>query len=269
MSEDNHSVSLEMLESQLTYAEDKVSAALLKRAQAAKHLRDAQRANGDPLAMTLISALARLEMLYNGQNQHELLVRWASEFPLDMKLFGLEHIHVSGAEPLKIWDCARAVFGHLIPMTFKADHRDVLAQCIEKDGHAGVLGWITLAGSGQWWPILNETRYHDLRITGSWPIISKEKPYAAIVARGPLANSVRGKTLLIAHDDSHRLEKVCAEIQLPATELSRARSLVLFETSSSISETDPRLKEARRAGLESMRVVGRLPHHPADAANDD
>lgn len=269
MNEDNHIVSLDMLEAQLTGAEDRVSAALLKRAQAAKHLRDALRSDGDPLSMTIMSALTRIETLYDGQNQHELLVRWASEFPLDTRLFGLEHVQVSGAEPVKIWDHARAIFGHLVPMTFKTDYRDVLTHCIENTGRAGVLGWITLAGSGQWWPTLNETKYHDLRITGSWPIISKEKPYAAIVTRGPLANTVRGKSLIIAHDDLHRLDKVCAEIGLPATELSRARSLVLFETSASISESDARLKMARTAGLESMRVVGHLPHHPTDAANDD
>lgn len=259
MSEEHSSVSLEMLKTRLTSAEADVLTALSKRTLAAQHLRTAMMGDGNQLAMTILGCLERLAEQSRTHDPAELKLRWGIEFQLEMLQVGLERVLVSGSEPLRIFDTARSIFGLQIPMSFEADMRDTLTACAEDEATVGVLGWMTLAGSGQWWPSLNESRYHNLRIIGGWPVFGAEAPYAAVVTKGPLSLAGCDKTILIAHDDHLRLKKIMAEVELNPTEYSRARSLVLFELPMSIAENDPRLKEARSLGLDGLRVVGRLP----------
>ncbi|MAP95259.1 MAG: hypothetical protein CMK07_09950 [Ponticaulis sp.] len=269
MSEDKQGVSLEMLETRLNTAEANVVSALKARSVASRHLLMALQGEGNTIAMTVVSSLSRLARQAKATDQSQLLLRWGVEFLIDMHVSGLEQVCVSGAEPIRIFDQARSMFGHQIPMQFEKDPRDTLQSCADKDSCVGVLGWMTQAGSGQWWPMLNESKYHDLRIIGGWPIVLADAPYAAIVARGPLADTPNTRTLLMAHDDHLRLKKIFGELGLYPHELSRARSLVLFEISESMAESDPRLTAAREAGLDGLRVVGSLPAFVAQAANDD
>ena len=261
MSDDNHTVSLEMLRAHLAAMESNVEQALQKRRQAARNLRAVLAANSEPLAISILSSLDGLSAS-DGDFKGGLLQRWAAEFPDDMDLCGLRKVSVSGSEPLRIWDQARAIFGHAVSMSFDADHREALTACIDQPGCVGVLGWMTLAGSGQWWPILNETRYHDLRIVGAWPVKGSDTPYAAIIARGPLGTEAGTSTILMAHDDHHKVSRIFSDLELDVREFGRARSLVLFEVQVRMSENDPRLKAAKLAGLDGLRVVGALPAYP-------
>lgn len=259
MSDDHKSVSLDMLETRLRDAENDLVSAIKKRATAGDHMRAALKGNGDAVAMGVLTGLERLLRQSARMDDAELMLRWNVEFQVDMFNAGLQKVIVSGSEPLRIWDQARNMFGHAVPMQFDKDQRENLTLCADSEGTVGVMGWMTSAGSGQWWPILNETRYHDLRIIGAWPIFSDETPYAAIVAKGPLAELDGCRTLMIAHDDHHKVERIFAGLDLEITELSRARTLVLFEAPKSIAEDDPRLAAARTAGLDGLRVVGSLP----------
>ncbi|MAK61396.1 MAG: hypothetical protein CMK09_10485 [Ponticaulis sp.] len=259
MSEETPSVSLDMLATRLGKAEDELLVALEKRTMAAKYLRDALEGDGNPLSMAIITSLERMALQGQTGNLDELLLRWAVEFQMVMADVGLERVFVTGSEPLRIFDQARSIFGHRVPMSFEKDPRDTLTFCLEQPSTAGVLGWMTQAGSGQWWPALNESRYHDLRIIGGWPVIGGEAPLAAIVSKGPLTRTTTGHSVLMAHDDQHRLKRIFSDLELETSEFARARSLVLFKLSVSLSETDPRLTSARSAGLDGLRVVGTLP----------
>lgn len=259
MSVDTPSVSLDMLSTRLGTAEDELLTALNKRTLAAKHLRDALTGEGNPLSMSIITSLERMARQGQTLAAADLLIRWGVEFPLDMREAGLERVLVTGAEPLRIFDQARSIFGHQVSMTFEKDPRDTLTFCLEQDATVGVLGWMTQAASGQWWPALNESRFHGLRIIGGWPVLGGEAPLAAIVSKGPLDKTETGHSVLIAHDDQHKLQRIFGELDLQTDEFARARSLVLFKTSVSLPENDPRLKAARTAGLDGLRVVGTLP----------
>lgn len=268
MSEDTQGVSLDMLETRLKEAEAELVTAMKKRALASTHLRSAMNQTGSPVAMGIVAALDRFTRQAATTNHHELLLRWAVEFQVDLFEAGLEKVCVSGSEPLRIWDQARNLFGHQVPMQFDNDQRENLNRCADEPGTVGVLGWMTSAGSGQWWPTLNESRYQDLRIIGSWPVLDEAQPYAAIVARGPIAELPGCRTLLMSHDDHHRVQRIFKEMDLQVNELSRARSLVMFEVPASLPEDDARVAAARTAGLDGLRVVGSLPGH-VHAANDD
>ena len=256
MSEDRNRVSLDMLKARLSSAEDDVVSALQKRVTASRHLRNALSGDGHPVAMGITAALERLTEQALTRNHDELLLRWTVEFQLDMFDLGVEQVFVSGTEPLRIFDFARQMFGHNIPMHFDTDARETLSSLIDRPESVGIMGWMAHAGAGQWWPVLNETRYHSLRIVGSWPVIGADAPYAAILSRGPLEPTRSGRSLLIAHDDHHRLQRIVQGLEFNVKELARARSLVLFELDTMIEENDPRLKEGRAAGLDGLRVVG-------------
>lgn len=267
MSDEKKSVSLDMLKTRLKSAEADLVTAMRMRARASHHYRSAVSINANTLAMTIVAGLERLNQQAQSTDISELLLRWATEFQVDAVDAGLQRVLVGGAEPLRIWDHARHIFGHQIPMSFESDQREIVTHCAEETGTVGVLGWMTQAGSGQWWPVLNESRFHDLRIVGAWPGFLNEAPYAAIIARGPVNESAGSRTLLIAHDDHHRLQKIFTEQELRVKELARARSLVLFETAVTLSEDDGRLQDARKAGLDGLRVVGSLPGTFAAASN--
>lgn len=260
MSEDNHSVSLDMLVSQLQTVEHTVSEALAKRRQISSRLGEILSNSADPIATSILASLDRL-VYFSRQEDTAALRIWASAFPDDMAERGLEKVIVSGSEPLRIWDHARAIFGHRVHMLFDNDPREVLTQCIEHNNCVGVLGWMTLAGSGQWWPVLNESRYHDLSIIGAWPVTGNETPYAAIIAKGPISAEAGSSTIFIAHDDHHKVDKIFGEMELTVREFGRARSLVLFETTERLKADDPRIKAARASGLDGLRIVGALPRY--------
>ncbi len=260
MSEDKHSVSLEMLFSQLNLIDTNMRDLLKKRHATSFQLLKLLAGDDNLTSASTLSSLQQLAILDDAA-QTLSLRSWASSFTGDIAASGLEKVLVSGAEPLRIWDQARALFGHDIQMTFDADPREALTYCADHENSAVVLGWMTLAGSGQWWPVLNESKFHNLRIMGVWPVCHDKAPYAAVIGHGPLNTPVGNSTLLIAHDDHHKVSKIFGDIDLIVNEFGRARSLVLFEINERIAEGDPRLKAAKIAGLDGLRVVGALPRY--------
>lgn len=260
MSDESRSVNLDMLKTQQSAADTHLDEAIMNRAVAAKHLRQLIDPKFNPISCGILAALDALSARRNA-NPFLALQGWAASFPCDMLDAGLKRVLLSGSEPLRIWDQARALFGHQVTMSFDGDSREVVTRCNEEDGCVGVLGWPTVAGSGQWWPVLNETRFHDLRIVGAWPVMGAETPGVAVIGHGPLSISVGKSTLLMAHDDHHRLERIFTDMGFITRILGRARSLVLFEIPGRLPEDDGRLKAARTAGLDGLRVVGALPQH--------
>lgn len=260
MSEENHSVSLDMLKSQLATMETHLVEALSKRAQAARHLLDIVAHDANAQATAILSGLETLADL-PADAQKKALKTWPASFPADMESCGLAKVYVSGSEPIRVWDQARAIFGHSVPMHFDNDPREVLTHCMDQENTVAVLGWMTLAASGQWWPVLNESRYHDLKIIGAWPVAGPDTPYAAIVGRGPIPADIGRSTILMAHDDHHKVSRIFSEFDLHVREFGRARSLVLFEIPARLSDNDTRIKAAKTAGLDGLRVVGALPDY--------
>lgn len=260
MSDDNHSVSLDMLHSQLTTLDGILKETLRKRRTVNRQLQDLLTGKNNPLAVSVLSSLQKLSVLKDDDQTSALQV-WPSVFPGDAMSAGLQRVFVSGSEPLRIWDQARALFGHDVAMSFETDPREALNFCADQPNAILVLGWMTLAGSGQWWPVLNESRFHHLKITGVWPVCKTCSPYAAVVGHGPLNEPIGRSTVLIAHDDHHKVSRIFAEFDLKVHEFGRARSLVLFEVDERIAEDDARIKAAKSAGLDGLRVVGALPRY--------
>ena len=260
MSEDNHSVSLDMLYSQLSKIDSGITELFKKRRLTKRQLTELMAGGDNVLTANILTSLQKLstESAENGEDALEI---WRSTFPTDIRQTGLKKVLVSGSESLRIWDQARALFGHDVPMSFENDPREALTLCADQPDCIVVVGWMTLAGSGQWWPVLNETRFQHLRISGVWPVSKDLPPYAAIVGHGPLNTPAGHATILIAHDDHHRVSRIFSEFDLKVFEFGRARSLVLFEIDGRLTDEDPRVKAAKVAGLDGLRVVGALPRY--------
>ena len=110
--------------------------------------------------------------------------------------------------------------------------------------------------------MLNESRFHDLKIVAGWPALPTTTPgipQVAIVGRLPIESSGDDEMLASAHDDHWTAEKLLAEVGLKAEVVTRARSLALIRIAEYVAPDDRRIELARLAGLDALRVVGVRP----------
>lgn len=255
MTDQTDPLNVDMLRTQIAALDETMQEALARRTRLVGHLAPLIGDGANNLATVIMDGLGE-EVLSEGTHVQS---GWSNAFALATQAAGLAKVMVSHSEPLRIWDSARAIFGHDVPMLHDSDPREVLSAVVEQHDTVGVLGWMPSAGSGQWWPILNESRYHTLRIIGAWPVADQEGPFSAVVANGPLSVKTGRKTIFIAHDDQHKVGRIFSEFDLTVKEFGRARSLVLFEVDERMADDDARIKGARMGGLDGLRIVGALP----------
>jgi hypothetical protein len=175
---------------------------------------------------------------------------------------GLKAVYVAGGDVTLTLEAGRSYFGFgpdLIPLV---GIRDALERVATETGALACLPWPEHAGSGQWWPMLNESRFGDLMIGCGWPSLPgrlEEGPRVAIVGRIPMESSGDDDTLATAHDDHWTADKLLAGVGIKAEVVARARSLALIRMSEFVAPDDRRIALAKAAGLDGLRVIGVRP----------
>lgn len=175
---------------------------------------------------------------------------------------GLKAVYVAGGDVALTLEAGRSYFGFgpdLVPLV---GVRDALERVSTEQGSLACLPWPEHAGAGQWWPMLNESRFQDLVIGCGWPSLpghAEEGPRVAIVGRIPLEPSGDDDTLATAHDDHWTADKLLGEVGLKAEIVARARSLALIRIAEFVAPDDRRIAMAKAAGLDGLRVIGVRP----------
>lgn len=175
---------------------------------------------------------------------------------------GLRAVFVAGGDVTLTLEAGRSYFGFgpdLIPLV---GIRDALERTVSEPGSLACIPWPEHAGSGQWWPMLNESRFQDLRICCGWPSLPgrvEEGPRVAIVGKVALETSGDDDTLATAHDDHWTAERLLNEVGLKAEVVARARSLALIRMPEFVAPDDRRIALAKAAGLDGLRVIGVRP----------
>lgn len=156
----------------------------------------------------------------------------------------------------------RGYFGFGAHMVQTVEIRDALEKASETPGIIAVLPWPEHAGAGQWWPMLNEHRFHDLSIVAGWPSLpgsGGDIPRVAIVGRLPIEPSGDDEMLATVHDDAREAERLIKKHVVDCEVTARARSLALVRLKGYVAPDDRRLDAARQAGLDGLRIVGVRP----------
>jgi len=172
---------------------------------------------------------------------------------------GLKAVYVAGGDITLGVEAARGYFGfgpNIVPLV---GVRDALDRADSMPGALAVVPWPEHAGSGQWWPMLNENRFKELAIVAGSPAVSGVGPRMAIVGKLTPEASGEDDMLATAHDDTHSAERWLAEAGISGDVVARARSLILIRFNEFIAPDDRRLEFARKAGLDGLRIVGVRP----------
>lgn len=175
---------------------------------------------------------------------------------------GLKSVYVAGGDVTLSVEAARGYFGFAPNVVPLVGIRDALERTVAQQGALACVPWPEHAGAGQWWPILNENKFHPLVIVGGWPSLPgspDETPKIAIVGRLSVEASGEDDTLAMAHDDHWTADKRLQELGLKAEVVARARSLALIRIPEFVAVDDRRIDLARKAGLDGLRIVGVRP----------
>lgn len=175
---------------------------------------------------------------------------------------GLKSVYVAGGDIAHSLEAARGYFGFAPNLVPVVEIREALERAMDQQGVISCLPWPEHAGSGQWWPMLNEGRFRSLSIVAGWPSLPGSPsvtPKMAVIGRIGMESSGDDDTLATAHDDQHRAERLLAEFDLQAEVVARARSLALIRIKEFVSVDDRRIDLARREGLDGLRIVGVRP----------
>ena len=175
---------------------------------------------------------------------------------------GLKAVFVAGADVSLTLACGRGYFGFGPDLQPVVGIRDALERVMTIPGTLACVPWPEHAGGGQWWPMLNESRFQDLKIVAGWPALpgaTPGLPQVAIVGRLPIEPSGDDEMLATAHDDQWTAEKLLQEVGLKAEVVTRARSFALIRIAEYVAPDDRRIDLARLAGLDGLRVVGVRP----------
>jgi hypothetical protein len=175
---------------------------------------------------------------------------------------GLKQVFVAGGDVSLTLEAGRSYFGFgpdLVPLV---GVRDALERTIATPSTLACIPWPETPGAGQWWPMLNESRYQDLMIVAGWPSLPGNPSDAlrvAIVGKVPVETSGDDDTLVTAHDDQWTVDKRLLEVGIKGEVVSRARSLALVRIPEFIAPDDRRIDLLRKAGLDGLRVIGVRP----------
>ena len=192
----------------------------------------------------------------------DVIARLWRQFCGDMAAARGLKAYVGGGEVGQTMLGARGYFGFGAHMQPAVEIRDALEKASEVPGIMAVLPWPEHAGAGQWWPMLNEHRFHDLNIVAGWPSLpgaAGDIPRVAIVGRMPIEPSGDDEMLATVHDDAREAERIIRKHVVECEVTARARSLALVRLKGYVAPDDRRLDMARQQGLDGLRIVGVRP----------
>lgn len=187
---------------------------------------------------------------------------WRSLYGDMLVARGLKAVYVAGGDIAQSLEAARGYFGFAPNLVPVVEIREALERALDQQGVISCVPWPEHAGSGQWWPMLNEGRFRSLAIVAGWPNLPGSPtatPRMAVIGRIGMESSGDDDTLATAHDDQYRAERMLAEVDLKAEVVARARSQALIRIREFVSVDDRRIDLVRRAGLDGLRIVGVRP----------
>ena len=187
---------------------------------------------------------------------------WRSLCGEAMARQGLAAVFLAGTDAVMTRDGARSYFGFAPGVIHVAEVREALERIEETPDTFACVPWPEIAGAGQWWPMLNETRFRNLAILAGWPAPESGGPSAprvAIVGKAPLELSGDDDALVTVHDDTRSAEPTLTRFGVRPNVVARARSLTLIRLHGFAAGDEARLDAARMAGLDGLRLIGVLP----------
>ncbi len=165
----------------------------------------------------------------------------------------------AGADALRLHELARSYFGFAAEIRLgpsNGDFRAALGRAAEQVGVIALAPWPASTGNGQWWSMLIESRFSELRIVGGWPMFTSPGPEAAFVTRAPLTPSGADHAWVVAFDEHHQAANAMAAVGVTGEEIARARAAVLLRFDGFLAEDDPRIARLGNSGLQNVRVIG-------------
>lgn len=256
----------DQIHAEIAAADEALIQAFIRRSRAVRRLRETRAGDEDVISADLAADAAMVR-------------RFASETPEDMpadaiaricravigeavQTQGIRAVRFAGGDEATLVNAARGYFGYSANLVEATDPREALEAVEEEKGVVACLPWPELSGAGQWWPMLNENRFSDLRILAGWPNLPGQDASlleTAIVARKALSPSGADDMFAIAHDDLYEAERIVKAAGMTGEVVARVRSLALIKLEGFVAEDDSRLAAARSDGLEGMRIIGVLP----------
>lgn len=253
---------LEAARAEIDALDDRILALIAERAGIAERIAAAKGvATGSPLRPARETKMLRRLVAQAPAGLSPTLVMEVWRALIADNLGRQRHIDVfTGGAPdqVRLFDMARRHFGASTRIARCDDARGTLNRMTETAAAAAVLPFPGRSGSGGWWPMLSERRFHEAAIVAALPMRDDgQEPEAAVVTRGaPLEPTGKDTTLALAFDPHFRLVRGLNEAALPGKEIARANASVLIQFDTFVGASDPRLVALAKAGLDGLRVVG-------------
>lgn len=257
----------EFIRAEIEAADKSLNEAFIRRLRAISALKEAKQVDDNEISADLASDAALVRRLIEEAPEDvsiDAVARFCRAFIGECVVYqGVKAVRYAGGNETRLVNAARGFFGYAANLTPAADPREALEAVAEESGVVACLPWPELAGGGQWWPMMNESRFAGLKILSGWPNLPGEDApplETAIVARKDLSPSGADDMYAIAHDDIHDASRIMRMVGLEGDVVSRVRSLALIKLTGYVTEDDSRLDEARQAGLDGLQIIGVLPH---------
>ncbi|ACT57928.1 hypothetical protein [Hirschia baltica] len=256
----------EFIRAEIESADKALNEAFIRRLRAISALKEAKRVDDTEISADLAADAALVRRLIEEAPDDvsiDAVARFCRAFIGECVVYqGVKAVRYAGGDATRLVAAARGFFGYAANLTSAVDPREALEAVAEETGVVACLPWPELAGGGQWWPMMNESRFSGLKILSGWPNLPGENAQpleTAIVARKELSPSGADDMYAIAHDDIHDAHRILRNLDMPGEVVARVRSLALIKLSGYITEDDSRLAEARQAGLDGLQIIGVLP----------
>lgn len=170
----------------------------------------------------------------------------------------IEVFVAGGADPNSKFELARRHFGAFTKITRADDPRSAIAKMQESPCAVAVAPFPSHSGPGVWWPLLSESRFHNVSIAAALPLRDEGEPEAAVLVQDAHLEPAGGdQTLALAHDPHFRLQRGLADAGLAGREIARSNTTnVLIGFDGFIPMGDGRLATLAGVGISSLRIVG-------------
>lgn len=209
-----------------------------------------------------VALLRRLVASAPAPLERELVVElWRALIAASLRRQRVIDVAVGGnPKDFRLFDLARRHFGARARVDFVGEPTDALKKAADNpESWVAVTPWPAAPTVGSWWPALTETRYSKLHIIAALPVLrepDEQTPKAAVFAASPPEEAGEDRTIVMAFDRNHRLQRALNDSGLTGKEVARGDPKVLISIEGFLGPDDPRVGALTRFGLDSVRVLG-------------
>jgi chorismate mutase len=208
-----------------------------------------------------VAMLRRLVAEAPAPLEKELVVElWRALMAANLRRQRVIDVVVGGgrSDPARLFDIARRHFGARARIKDLNEPQAALQKAADNpETVVAVTTWPAAPGVGAWWPALSESRFQNLHLIAGLPLLgATEDPEAAVFASIAPDEAGADRTMLLAFDPHHRLQRALNEVGFIGREVARAEPRVLVRIDGFVAPNDPRAGAMTRAGLERVRVLG-------------